>query len=114
MSISIYKKMINSLEDSTPNAYLDLLHPDYIFVRHQSGEEVSKEDWAITVTDMYSAKSEGKITFTDNRCLYENDDILVVHNIVSFPDGTREAVMGFHSLKDGKIIRSESGATPLK
>ena len=114
MSISIYNKIINSLEDSTTDAYLDLLHPDYVFVRHQSGEEVSKEEWAITVTDMYSAKSQGKITFTDNRCLYENDDILVMHNIGSFPDGTREAIMGVHSLKDGKIIRTESGATPLK
>ena len=114
MSISIYKKMINSLEDSTPDAYLDLLHPDYVFVRHQSGEEVSKEEWVLTINGMYSAMSEGKLTFTDYRCLYENDDILVMHHMGSFPDGTSEAIMAVHTLKDGKIIRTESGATPIK
>jgi len=41
--MSIYEKMIQSLELSTPDPYFDLLHPDYVFVRHQSGEEVSKK-----------------------------------------------------------------------
>ena len=30
---------------------------------------------------------------------------------MDFPDGTREAVMAVHMLKDGKIIRTETGAT---
>jgi hypothetical protein len=34
--------------------------------------------------------------------------------MVSFPDGTSEAVLVCFSLKDGKIVRSETGATPLK
>ena len=46
--------------------------------------------------------------------IYENDDILVSHSMVSFPDGTNEAVLVCFSLKDGKIVRSETGATPLK
>lgn len=41
--MSIYEKMVKSFEDSTPDMYLDLLDADYVFVRHQSGEEVSKE-----------------------------------------------------------------------
>ena len=28
------------------------------------------------------------------RCLYENDEILVIHEFMSHPVGTREAVMG--------------------
>ena len=114
MSESIYDKMIKSLEDSAPDAYLDLLHPDYVFVRHQSGEEVTKEEWSLTVSSMYSAMNDGKLSFNNYRCLYENDDILVMHHIGSFPDGTSEAIMVVHILKGGKIIRTESGATPIK
>ena len=44
---------------------------------------------------------------------YENDDILVVHNVISFPDGSKEAVLACHVKKDGKIISSETGATNL-
>ena len=114
VEMSLYEKMVKSFEAGNLDAYLDLLHPDYVFVRHQSGEEVSKEDWVPTVTGMYNAMSEGKLTFTDNRCLYENDEVLVMHNMGSFPDGSKEAIMAVHTLKDGKIIRTESGATPIK
>ena len=48
------------------------------------------------------------------KCCYENDDVLVVHNIMSFPDVSKEAVLACHIKKDGKIISSETGATPLK
>ena len=47
------------------------------------------------------------------RCLYENDDILVVHSINDYPDGTREAVLMAMTLRDGRITRVETGATPL-
>ena len=50
----------------------------------------------------------------ESRCLYENDEVMVTHAIMGFPDGTREAVLAFHQLKDGKIIRMETGATLLK
>ena len=113
-SMSTYEKMVKSFEDNNLDAYLDLLHQDYVFVRHQSGQEVSKKDWTPTVTGMYEAMSEGKLTFTENRCLYENDDVLVMHNMGSFPDGSKEAIIAVHTFKDGKIIRTESGATPVK
>ena len=48
------------------------------------------------------------------RCLYENNEILVMHQMMNFPDGTSEAVMIVNNLKDGKIIRAETGATPIK
>ena len=67
MSMSIYEKMVKSFEDGTPDMYLDLLHPNYVFVRHESGEEVSKEEWALTITGMFKTMSEGKLTFSDYR-----------------------------------------------
>jgi len=33
---------------------------------------------------------------------------------MDFPDGTTEAVLGFHQIKDGKIIRIETGATLIE
>jgi len=38
---------------------------------------------------------------------------LVAHNFMSYPDDTKEAVMLVCMLKDGQIIRMETGATPL-
>jgi hypothetical protein len=48
-----------------------------------------------------------------SRCIYENQDILVQHDVIVFPDGTKEAVMGVHTLKDGKVVKTETGATPI-
>ncbi|MDC1494441.1 hypothetical protein N8093_01290, partial [Planktomarina temperata] len=47
------------------------------------------------------------------RCIYENDDIIVAHNITDFPNGTTDAVMMVHLKKDGLIWRTETGSTPL-
>ena len=54
-----------------------------------------------------------KFVQESSRCVYENDDILVTHDFMSYPDDTREAVMGVAKLKDGQIIRMETGATSL-
>ena len=57
--------------------------------------------------------SSDSLGLHNQRCVYENDDIVVSHTIIDFPDGTREAVLTVHKLKDGKIIETETGATPL-
>ena len=44
---------------------------------------------------------------------FQNDDILVDHSVLSFPDGSKEAVLACHMKKEGKIISTETGATPL-
>ena len=51
------------------------------------------------------------VVINDPRCIYENDEIMVEHSVMDFPDGTREAVMAVHTIKDGRIIRTETGAT---
>ena len=47
------------------------------------------------------------------RCLYENEDLMVEDQIVTYSSGDREALMLVHLLKEGLIWRTESGATPL-
>ena len=48
------------------------------------------------------------------RCLYENEDIVVEHFIADFQDGTTEAVLTVHLLKDGLLWRTETGSTPIE
>ena len=111
--MSLYDKMIKSIEDCNLDDYLNLLHDDYVFIRHQSNQKVSKSEWIPVVTGMFKAMKDGKLNFMNNRCIYENDDILVIHNVGNFPDKTKEAIMAVHTILDGKIIKTESGATPI-
>ena len=62
------------------------------------------------VTRMFSNED---FIHKSSRCVYENDDILIQHNFMSYPDETREAVMLVAMLKDGNIDNFESGATSL-
>ena len=111
--MSIYKKMVKAIDDCNLNDYLNLLHDDYVFVRHQSNRNVSKPEWIPVVTGMFNEMKKGNLKFENNRCIYENDKIMIIHNIGHFPDNTKEAIMAVHLLLDGKIIKTESGATPI-
>ena len=43
-------------------------------------------------------------------CLYENEEVLISHGIMNFPDGPTEAILRFDLLKDRKMTKSETGA----
>lgn len=109
--MSVYQQMKAAMDNKNTEAYLDILHDDFVFVRHQAGVEVSKDDWTPVLRTMMESDS---LEISDDRCLYENDEILVTHQVMKFPDGTSEAVLIVNTLKDGKIIRVETGATPIK
>ena len=51
--------------------------------------------------------------FEMHRCIYENDDILVTHNIATFENGSREAILQSILKKDGLLWRGETGTTLL-
>jgi hypothetical protein len=53
-----------------------------------------------------------KTNSENRRLIYENDEIIVSHSILDGPTG-RNAVMLVRLVKDGKIIRVETGSTPL-
>jgi len=46
--------------------------------------------------------------------LYKNEDILVIQNVMVVPGGTKEAIIVVHTLKDGKMLKTETGTTPIK
>ena len=82
-------------------------------IRLEGGQTVFKTEWTPVVTGMFDAMREEKLKFEENRCIYENEDILVMHSIGHFPDGTKEAIMAVHTLSNGKIVKTESGATRI-
>ena len=51
---------------------------------------------------MKSMLESDNLEMISSKCFYENYDILVVHNLISFPDGSKEAVLACHIKKDGK------------
>ena len=108
--MAIYDKMIQTMDDKNVDAYLDLLHDDFVVVFHKSGNSFSKSEWGEMITGMFA---NDKFIRDSSRCVYENDDIMVQHMFMSSPDDSKEAVMGIAMIKDGKVIRMETGATSL-
>ena len=109
--MALYDALKIATENRDVDAYLELLHDDFVFVRHQTGTEVTKSEWTPTLKAMMEHPT---LEIANDRCLYENEEILVTHQMMKFPDGTSEAVLIVNTLKDGKIIRVETGATPIK
>jgi len=91
------------MEAKDEAAMNEILHDDYKFTMHASGNVLGKADvitWAMS----------GDIKRDKIRVIFENDEIGVEHAFVSFNDGNTEAVFKF---QDGKIISLETGATKL-
>ena len=84
----------------------EVLHDDYTFTMHASGNVLNKQDvmkWAMS-DDINREKV---------RILYENDEIGVEHSFVTFSDGNKQAVMAVFKIKDGQIFSLETGATNM-
>jgi hypothetical protein len=106
----LYADVAKAMETRNAEAWNDLLHPEFEFVRHKSGTSMDK---AQTIAMMRQFMASDAVEEHSRRCLYENDDILVAHSVMSFADGTSESVIAVYTKKDGLIVRSETGATPV-
>ena len=108
--MSIHQKFVDSERNKDVESHMALFHQDAEIVFHKSGNTFSKTEWASMVANMLA---NPKFVTESSRCVYENDEIMVSHDFMSYPDDTREAVMLVALLKDGQIIRMETGATLL-
>ena len=106
--MSFTEKWDKALDSRDRDALAALLDDEFVFVRHQSGKEISKED----MLNMWTSDGP-RVVLNNYRVIYENDDIVVTHRFVDFPSGDKEAVLGVINLKNGKGIRMETGATPM-
>ena len=106
--MGVYELLMKAMEERDERHYIEALHDDFEFVRHQTGTTMSKSNMSEMMASMMA---NNDVVINNPRCIYENEDILVEHSVMDFPDGTTEAVMAVHTKKDGKIIRTETGAT---
>ena len=105
--MSVFDKWLKGVENLDADALIGLLHEDFEFVRHQSGECLNKAQMSEIMRQMVSNNVVPKA----QTCLYENEEVLASHGLMNFPDGTTEAILRFDLLKDGKMIKSETDAT---
>ena len=106
----MYDKWVKSWNEADVTAYKALHHEDWEFKFHSTGN-------IMRTGDMSDEQLEGmmKNHINENmRCIYENDEILVVHSFATFRSGDKEAVLMVHQKKDGLLWRTETGATPIK
>ena len=104
--MSILEKYNKAMSEKDEAAMKEILHDDFKFTMHASGNVLTKEDvikWA-----MGDDINREKV-----RIIYENDEIGVAHSFVTFKDGSKQAVLVVYTIKNGRIIRSETGATNM-
>ena len=104
--MSILEKYRAALKNTAEAPMNDLLHDDFKFTMHKSGNVLTKGDvikWAMS----------GAINQDKARIVYENDEVGIHHAFVTFNDGNVEAVMAVYKYNNGKIVSLETGATPM-
>ena len=105
--MSLIQKLIDAQDNQDLKAYNEVVSEDYVWVKHSTGEEIPRNELSKWLINKDAPKTES------SRIIYENDEIGVAHYFISFKDGSRQAVLVVYIIKDGKIIRSETGATNM-
>tara|TARA_A100001011_G_scaffold235155_1_gene243234 strand:+ start:162 stop:497 length:336 start_codon:yes stop_codon:yes gene_type:complete len=107
--MSLFEKYTKEWNEKGITAFLKCHHDYYELVIHSTGEvrKMDNIDWDQMMELMVAANVD------EHRCIYENDEIIIEHQIISYGSGYREALMLVHQLKDGLMWRTESGATSL-
>ena len=105
--MSLIQKLIDAQDNQDLKTYNEVVSEDYVWVKHSTGEEIPRDELSKWLISPDAPKTES------SRIIYENDEIGVAHYFISFKDGSRQAVLVVYIIKDGKIIRSETGATNM-
>jgi ketosteroid isomerase-like protein len=105
--MSLIQKLYDAEENKDLEKYNEVLSEGYVWVQHSTGKHIPREELGKWFMSDDAPKTDNQ------RIIYENDEIGVAHSFVTFNDGSRQAVMTVYIIKDGKIIRSETGATNM-
>lgn len=105
----LYDRMTKAKADRDIGAFNSCYHDDWEFKFHSSGRIVRRGD----NTDEQTLERWDTFKVENDRCLFENEGILVTHSIVHFPNGSNDAVMMVHMKKDGLLWCTETGSTPM-
>ena len=105
--MSLLEKWAKAIDDRNISALKEIIHDDFEFTLHAAGKILYKQD----IIDWVASDD---IITTNNRILYENNEIGVNHAVVTFKsDGNVQGILAFLRFKDGKIFRQETGASNL-
>lgn len=102
------QRWLEAFESRDREALEAMIDDDFVFVRHQSGGEIRKDE----MVNLWSKEGPRPVR-RDFRIVYENDEVAVSHQFMEFPSGDRESLIMVMVLKDGKLVRMETGATPM-
>ncbi len=106
--MTVLARFLQAVESKDEATLNELIHDDYKFIPHVN-------DQVFTKGDMLAVCMSDSFTRHNGRIVYENDEIAVDHAQVSFASGsTSEAVLSVHTIQDGKIMSTETGATPIE
>jgi len=105
--MSVIQKLWDAEENKDLSKFNEVMSEDFVWVKHSTGEHIGREVLAEWFMSDESPISES------NRIIYENDEVGVAHSFVTFTDGSKQAVLVVYTIKNGRIIRSETGATNM-
>ena len=105
--MSVIQKLYDAQEKKDLEKINEVLSEDYVWVQHSTGKHIPRDELNKFMVSDEAPQTESQ------RIIYENNEIGVGHFFVSFKDGSRQAVLAVYIIKDGKIIRSETGATNM-
>jgi hypothetical protein len=63
------------------------------------------------ISAMWTQTNPNKVM---HRCIYENDEIIVEHSVIRYQDESRESLISVKMLKNGQVLRQETGASLMK
>ena len=78
------EKWDRAFESRDRDALSELLDDEFVFVRHQTGTEMSKEE----MLNMWTSVGPQRV-HKNYRVIYENEDIVVTHRFIDFPSGDK-------------------------
>ena len=105
----LYEKLMSAWKACDISSWRACYHEDYTFVSHANGTTMSASD----MSDEMMLGMMQTTTLEKQRCIYEDENILVEHSFATFGSGAKEAVLAVHTKKDGFIWQTETGATPI-
>ena len=105
----LFEKYKKFWEEGDIEAFTSIIHADIEIIMHSMGGVIEYDLWMERISAIVLSDACAE----NIRCLYENDDILVVHQITNSANGSRDAVMYVFTKEDEMLTRLETGATPL-
>ena len=108
--MSLFEKMEAALQAGDVDKVASFYHADFEMKMHSNGAVVTIDQWKAGAASIFNSSNFKRQAA---RCIYENDVILVSHAIMTFPNGSKDAVIWVGTKKDGLIHRVETGSTPL-